>query len=700
MKMERRTITAIGAACIVLIAAAACAPSPAAWPTTEPTSYLQTMEAILSATAEALHPGPAHTPTWDTLSRWTPTIPPADTPDESPTAFGAGTSLVLPGWVPQGARARLGRGEINQVAISPDGNAFAVAGTLGLSFYAMDTFEEIWSVPTAKNIGLIAFSPDGKTISTAVTHNDWSTNGCPQILDAIATWDGSGGRLLNTLSVEEQDVGSMAFSPDGKRLAVGHCASGDVNLWDLPAGVLADSLAAEEIMYTTSLAFSADGVRLAAGSADGLVVLWDPVSGENPQILGTLPTRVRSLAFSPAGDILAAAAGNTVTLWNASTGIRLRSLGGKGEEINAVAFSRDGKMIASGGDEGSVLRWDPHSGGSFDALRELRSTVKSLAFSIDGTALLGGSADAILLWNSGTGAYLRTIDRTFAAWESAGFLSGGTQIAILSDRIIAFADVYRNEIVSAYEIPAGALFAQDYRMYAYLPSCQEIALHETVSGKFLRSIRMPAAFACYPGSVAISPDGRTAASINQGPEGITADIWDTVGASKIRTLIPPDQWAGLTIRFSPDGKRVALGQWNSDYGEVIAVHDIATGQLVNQFASRNFLYVDFSYDGNAILTDCEETAGLCLYDIVSGELLQKFSLSDDGISCSVFSADGKNLIFGTRSGELVFFDIGLGSRLGALKAHNGAVQSVSISPDSKVMVSAGDGSVLQWVIGE
>src|SRR5262245_56574107 len=59
---------------------------------------------------------------------------------------------------------------------------------------------------------------------------------------------------------------------------------------------------AEEV---TSLAFSPDGRTLAVGHARGSLMLWDPATGEERQALHGHPDTVWSLAFRPDGKVLA-----------------------------------------------------------------------------------------------------------------------------------------------------------------------------------------------------------------------------------------------------------------------------------------------------------------------------------------------------------------------------------------------------------
>ena len=131
-------------------------------------------------------------------------------------------------------------------------------------------------------------------------------------------WDATTGRpLTKPLNGQNGQGDSLAFSPDGKTLAVGGFG-GAVQLWRLPGGTLAGTLPPGNTGPIDAVAFSPDGATLVTGSAHGTVQLWDvatrqpvgdPLQGQDAPAL--------SVAFNPRGTLLASGSGHgSVRLWD------------------------------------------------------------------------------------------------------------------------------------------------------------------------------------------------------------------------------------------------------------------------------------------------------------------------------------------------------------------------------------------------
>jgi WD40 repeat protein len=144
----------------------------------------------------------------------------------------------------------------------------------------------------------------------------------------------------------------------------------------------------------TSLAFTADGKRLAVAAADGTVLLLDLAGGRELRKFKADDRAVLSAAFSPDGTVLATAgADHTVRLWDGKTGDAGKVLKGHAGAVTAVAFAPDGKLLASGSLDGTVRLWDPAAGEDVRTLKGHVGRVTSVAFSPDGKTLASGDSD-------------------------------------------------------------------------------------------------------------------------------------------------------------------------------------------------------------------------------------------------------------------------------------------------------------------
>ena len=262
----------------------------------------------------------------------------------------------------------------------------------------------------------VAFSPDGKRLASASYDK------------TIKLWNLAAGTELLTLKGHSDVVWFVAFSPDGKRLASGS-SDKTVKLWDAATGKALLTLKGHR-GDVRSVAFLPDGRRLTSGSGDGSIRLWDAIRGNEQLSHSETSGRVSSVAYSPNGKQLAFAGGNgyIVHFWN--IGIERFRLKGHLHWVTFVAFSPDGKQLASASYDKTIRLWGTVAGKKLLSLKGHSSLVTSVAFSPGGKRLASGSEDkTIKLWDTVTGKELLTLkgDSGLVYWVA--FSPDGKQLA-------------------------------------------------------------------------------------------------------------------------------------------------------------------------------------------------------------------------------------------------------------------------------
>jgi WD40 repeat protein/putative methionine-R-sulfoxide reductase with GAF domain len=248
----------------------------------------------------------------------------------------------------------------------------------------------------------IAFTPDGKRLASG----SWD--------QTLKLWELSTGQQLSTSKMKE--IQALAFSRDGRWLAIEN-SSNAVTLRDAATGQEIRALASDKPLrplgsnWVYSIAFSPDGQMLASGLDEKTVRLWDVNTGRRIRDFATSPRQVTYVAFSPDGRLLASGDDDkTIRIWNTANGEEVQKLSGHRKAVYSVAFAPSGRLLASASGDKTVRLWDPARGRQIRVLTGHNSVVTSLAFSSDGRWLISGSWDkTIKIWEVETGRELQTL---------------------------------------------------------------------------------------------------------------------------------------------------------------------------------------------------------------------------------------------------------------------------------------------------
>ncbi len=250
-------------------------------------------------------------------------------------------------WEPRsGSVRRLASSEarIKSMCFSPDGELLAVgdlSGHLRVLRCADGALLHSITDHDATSLESAVFSPDGNTLAMT------ATEGRIQLLDPLS------GRVTTEWQVDTRQVINLAFHPKGQILASTDRAS-YVRFWSLTGTLLHEHRMPKS---PWSLAFSPDGRKLACGAWSMTIYVLDAASGRIEKRLSGHSGAVWGVAFDPTNANLLASisADQTARLWDVRSGQNTATL--RGGDL-AVSFSADGRKLTTGGFDHQVSVWD------------------------------------------------------------------------------------------------------------------------------------------------------------------------------------------------------------------------------------------------------------------------------------------------------------------------------------------------------
>lgn len=573
----------------------------------------------------------------------------------------------------------------------------------------------------------------------------------PDTRGALLTTAYHNPRLTTYLHGSMSQIGAVAFSHDGTRLATGDY-KGNVALWDAATHQVVERLPAFVGDAVRTIAFSADEHYMAVSSKARQLVLRDLRTRE----LKPFPAKnahtgdVWSVAFTDDSAFLVSGdSKGQINLWEIATD-DVQVLLPSGSGVRGVAFDPAGMQLAAGCNDGRILLWRREAGAWISVKRDFSidhpndpetdpkrreenvnvdahlSHVRCLAISADGRYIAvgrrSGAADLYDLSGPGERLNVAAFGRHDGPVSSLAFSPGTTGVPPDFTRLVTAGF---DGTVQLWKVPSmepvgppmtghvgrvlSVAFCADKKSVVSGGADRRAILWDTWIhvGQTGRAESTGTSF-----SLAFSPDG-----VFEGsgfPDGSVLlakhdlENWDAI---LVPVKIPPVVPGCPIITFSGDSRRMVASAGEG----MLCVYDVTKSDarglpsIVGKIpvaSAKKFHAICLSRDGEkvaaAFSSEGVEDARILVWNVATGEPLFPAPLTNpaDSVTFAIeFSPDGKRLVTGGDGERAVIWtlDGNTSKPLECPEEHTGSIRTLAFSPDGKMFATAsGDNTLIIW----
>ena len=540
-----------------------------------------------------------------------------------------------------------------------------------------DALGELCHYPSS--VYSVAYSPDGRVLAVGGSGQEF-----------VEIWDVPGGTRITKLQPKEGSL--VAFSPSGDLLATD--AGSQVRLWRTDNWDSLPELPLPEGSMALVLKFSPDGRRLACMCySDSVheVIVWEVDEW-------TVSGRIRGVKFESFwGAMDFSPNSKALVLGDADHHVKIVDLASGNPDVNipeahsegisAVAWSPNGSLIASGSaySGGPIRLWDAASGEQLGELPGHTSWICELVFSKDGLRLYSAGGDhTIRIWDVEQRRPLATLRGSSHEVYGLALSPDGTELAsACKDGVVAF--------------------------WPALPRPEE---------DLPRLIDLGTGTFAWP---AFAPDRPVLAV----PRAGTVSLFDLntfEEIEQIEALGTGDVW---TVVYSPDGTLLVSGSlsgsirvWSFSERRLLQELDGHTVSMIGlQFRADGRQLLSIDKNGNAIWWDArtwlasktftaEITGGMAVspngrllargdagamrwFNAETGDLLATSAGPPRPAVRAAFSSDSSQVAAVSQYGTVALWDPSSFQRITAFQGHMQGVHGVAFSPDSRTLATGG-----------
>ena len=662
--------------------------------------------------------------------------------------------------LPDGAKARIGAGQVHSMAYAPEGNLLAAVSDIGVWIFDAQTAQpQHLLAPHTGIINSISFSPDGRILAVGCEDGtaqlwdtstgehqqtftrDWYRWGVKNVffmldghtlavvgLDILDLWDihtkqrktsPSGVRYIPETYMNIGDEFNRTFSSDGKTIAS----------WSTDTFRFYDIATAKEIRTFKvetrgqRVAFSSDLKTLALSTYKLPITLWDTTTQTQKMSLTTnMSAYPTFLGFSSDNTMIAGQDKEGVRIWNVNTGKAISTLKGHKGGVITIAFSPDNKTLVSAGYHDHTLRfWDIDTGKEKKTIDGYGRLFNNASLSHDGKTLMsfGFDTNNINLWNPNTGHHHKTFRGHEKGIDGAVLSPDGYKLVGYSyfDNTILLWDIHTQKLKrlkGPKNIIFGAAFSQNGQTLASWGmrdknthilkfwDVQKLSKQQTFKGGF-------------GGLTDYYFDNKVFAGFHRNfPSLNVFDIatgkYDT---TNMHTTDKGHSKKLIVAKFSPNGKKLALvfeilsldaDTPKSENNIELWNIETKTHQLLKGHSDK-VISLAFSPNTRSLASGSMDKT-IRLWDVETGtqqHVLTDANWIDDrnrntGITFAIaFNHYGETLATGTQRGRIHLWNTTTGTKQNTLTGHTRPITQIFIDEKAQKLISAShDQTILIW----